>query len=332
MPQDTSSTLVKNLQMHGSVIAPVTQSVQALLNHKRLKGQAPKLTKHEKMLIASEIAARENSHIVCGVDFSRIQIDEVLHQRDSGAQIEFETLGPYLADYVGDNGIITAGNIIPEDMIGLELSKLFRTIFPKGRVVSLIDEYNTISAHNRWASNTQTIKKFSAANKKNITESLISLYKSVGTLQDKAIEGKEYLLLEESSKIASAPILIERLESLGYIQRKGQEITFYNALTENPLHQSFRLRTSQGRWLCEALDASAFLKPINKDITHIVALPQYMKDQQDRVWEMLRLLDIIPHKYHNIFYEPNQNPIYTVCVIEAAFEKRLIGGQLSHQA
>jgi hypothetical protein len=290
------------LQTHGSVIAPVTQSVRVLLNQKRLNGQVPKLTKPEKVQIAAEIAAREDLYARGGTDFSRIQVEEVLWQRDHGAQIEFETIGPYLADYVAYDGIMMAGNIIPEDRIGLELARVFGMIFPNGRLVSLLDEYNTTSAHSRYTGAAQPPKPFSATSIKNLRDSLVALFKAFGALPDRAVENEAYLLLEESSKLASAPLLVDRLDAQGQIRRNGQEILFVNDQAENPLHQSFRLRTAQGRWLCEALDASAFLEP-------------------DRVWEMLRLLNIVPHRYHNIFYEPDRSPTDTARSIEAAFSR-----------
>jgi hypothetical protein len=85
------------------------------------------------------------------------------------------------------------------------------------------------------------------------------------------------------------------------------------------LHRSFYLRTKDGRWLCEALDASTFLKAENRRITHIVVLPEYMKEQQDKVWEILRVLHIAPHKYHNIFYDKTLPAEHIRHAIERAF-------------
>jgi hypothetical protein len=109
-------------------------------------------------------------------------------------------------------------------------------------------------------------------------------------------------MISESSKVPDAQRLVSLLETKGHIQRKGEEIVFVNNLAENPLHHRIHLRNSKGKWLCEALDAATFLKDENLQILHIVALPDYMKNQQDKVWEILRVLGISSHCYYNIFY------------------------------
>ena len=71
----------------------------------------------------------------------------------------------------------------------------------------------------------------------------------------------------------------------------------------------FALRKKDGSWTCEALDASAFLKEENRKITHLIVLPKSFKQQQDRVWEILKELKIArPDTYHNIFYDEKLSP------------------------
>ncbi|MEI8092000.1 MAG: hypothetical protein WCG98_07555 [bacterium] len=75
-----------------------------------------------------------------------------------------------------------------------------------------------------------------------------------------------------------------------YIQEMGKEILFVNPNAENPKYRKITLRKQNGHWMCEALDASSYIKPENLNITHLVILPTNFKEQQDKVWEMLRVL------------------------------------------
>jgi hypothetical protein len=276
---------------------------------KEVLGKSNKLTKAELREVNQEFSRLEAAHIINGLNFSRVQIDELLRAREAGDIIEFETLGPYLADYVSFDGAMSDNNLLTEDRIGLQLAKELHDIFPNGRLVALCDEYNATSAHSNLLKTASDYSEshFSQAQRERFRKSLVALFKSRDVLDDEAIEGKDYLLLNESAKVADAPILVERLENKGYIQRNGDEIIFCNTQAENPLHQSFTLRTKQGRWLCEALDAASFIRPRNLSIVHIVVLPSYMRPQQDRVWEILRVLNIFPSRYHNVFYDPDGN-------------------------
>ena len=63
----------------------------------------------------------------------------------------------------------------------------------------------------------------------------------------------------------------------------------------------------EGRPLCQALDAAGFLGEENKSLLHMVMLRKGMEEQQDRVYTLLRALDIVtPESFHNIFFDDSQ--------------------------
>lgn len=301
----------------GQKIAPLVEYMRQQLASKA--GKNKRLSKTEARLLLGQLATVEEQHIKDGVNFSRIQIGEVLADARGGRLVEFETLGPYLASYAQHGGRMARDNLIPEDAIGLALAVAFHKILPQARLVSLCDEYNGVIWSNTAAHDDTTLQAFDPAVKKVFIESLVRLFKEAGAIDDDAAEGRDYFLIPESSKVKNAPQLVANLEAKGCIQRNAQEIIFVNKAAENPLHHRFHLRTKHGRWLCEALDASAFLHPANRDLTHIVVLPDYMKIQQDKVWEILRVLGIEPSRYHNIFYDKTRPAGNIVTTIQKAF-------------
>lgn len=328
----TSSTINRQTSLytsatnHGLAIAPITHTVRALRRHKLTHKNTTKLAKNEIQQIQSEIHRIESRHTFNGINFSRLQASEIVATYKNGGQIEFETLGPYLADYINYDGVMAYDNLLAEDKIGLELAKVFHELFPKARLVAFCDDYNVISAHTRYTvtdtpeQDSLPLATFSATHRQIFKQSLVTLFKQVGAIEKSAKAGKDYLLVEESNKAKDAEKLVNYLEARGCIRRKGAEIAFFSELTENPLCQTFTLRTKQGRWLCEALDAASFLKPQNTTITHIVVLPDYMRVQQDRVWEILRLIGFLPERYHNIFYDSTYDTLKITESVRTIFE------------
>ena len=293
------------------------------LRTKELQGITPKLSKTERARLAECISQYDALFTRNGVNFSRFNFGALLHHLLAGGTIEFEALGPYLESYRSHGGVMTRDNLLKEDAIGLELAVVFRKFFPKARLISLYDDYNAHSPETGMKSNDSGIGDFPDPLKKAFLESLLGLYRSCGALTDKSVDGVDYLMIPESSKPADAQDLVARLEAKGCISRKGDEIMFVNTQAENPLHHRIHLRNSRGKWLCEALDAATFLKAENLRIFHIVALPDYMKDQQDKVWEMLRMLGISPHLYHNIFYSVDFTPKEVAQTVTDEFNRYL---------
>ncbi|MCX6739765.1 MAG: hypothetical protein NTZ49_00870 [Candidatus Parcubacteria bacterium] len=288
--------------------------------------------------MTDELSAIERMATIEGVNFSKCQIEKIVEAYLGGKLVEFEALSPYLCDYNMATGEIWSDKLIKSDKIGLLVSKTLRKLFPRARLISLYDEYNSSmpdSAHLLGAPTRETIiegqKKdapqltFSDKVKYNFKKSLKSLLRSGGAIRKDDKEGKDYLFVSESSKVKAAEeSLVGELEKKGKILRKGRAVYFVNPEAENPAYREIQLCTANGRWLCEALDASSYLDKQNREITHLVVLPNEFKEQQDKVWEILRTLDILPENYHNIFYDQNVPPETVARVIQEQFEKIFI--------
>jgi len=311
------------IHTYGERIESIVEVSRVQLLTKELQGLAPKLSKTERARLAESISRYDALFTRNGVNFSRFNFGALLRHVLAGGTIEFEALGPYLESYRSHGGVMARDNLLKEDAIGLELAIVFRKFFPKARLISLYDDYNAHSPETGIKSNDSGIGNFSDSLKKVFLDSLLGLYRSNGALTDKSVDGVDYLMIPESSKPADAQDLVARLDAKGCINRKGEEIIFVNTQAENPLHHRIHLRNSKGKWLCEALDAATFLKAENLQILHIVALPDYMKDQQDKVWEMLRMLGISPYLYHNIFYSVNFTPKEVAQTVTNEFNRYL---------
>lgn len=306
-------------ETHGQGMRPIAELASQILQRKRDRNLPAKLSRGEKADILARIAALDTSKQLGSVDFSRCVPSELLRQYKLDRCVEFETIGPYLADYVQDDNQIHVANLTPEDAIGLRLTRCFRQFFPAARLVSLIDDYND---QRTAGADTAAIKRFTPAQITEFRQSLISLLKGYGAISPSAVEGREYLLVSEAAKVADAEKLIATLDTMHVIRRRGQEIIFHNPQPENPLLGEFHLRTKNGKWLCHALDAAAFITQSNMYITHIIVLPSYMKAQQDKVWEILRVLGFDAMRYHNIFYNPGANPDDVVDIISDVFREQ----------
>src|SRR5687768_1557768 len=119
---------------YGGLVTMAIQNVKQSLDY--ANDIHLKLSKKEKVALVEQIEKYEHRSYYKGVNFSRIQIDEVLKQHKSGELIEFETLGPYLINYIDSNGFMTKQNLTPEDAIGLKLARTFRVLFKDSRLVS----------------------------------------------------------------------------------------------------------------------------------------------------------------------------------------------------
>lgn len=292
---------------------------------------------NEEIQYASQEAIRE------GVDFSMCQMDEVMSDYNSGKKVEFESFSPYLQDYNMTTGEIWGDNLTATDEAGIEIAKTLSRLLPKARLISLYDEYNTdiSTAQDAYGGASEyqrdemgRIIKDDKGNplkapqmelsddvKKRFKQDVERVLREKGVLSDDDKEGEKYLFISESEKIIDAEELVKQLEDNGNIKRNGQEIIFINHDAENPSHQEITLRTSNGRWLCEALDASSYIKPENLEITHLVILPREFKEQQDKVWEILRVLGIDSTHYHNIFFDNKGNPQKIAELIQEEIEK-----------
>ena len=309
--------LLSTSEPHHISIVEARKLAQKLFVTKYARGKIVRLTKKEAATIAATIRASEQSKVYGGVNFSRIQIPTVFIQRDEGVPVEFETFCPYLSNYLDMNGNMTIDTLINEDVIGLELARVFRALFPDARLVSLYDDYNGSETARQDGSRADS--SFDPRVTQNFIASLNHLFRSQGVILPSHKVVKDFLLISEAAKVIDAKKLVRKLSMRGYIKREGRAIMFYNIDAENPLYRQFYLRTRQGRWLCEALDAATFLSDRNLLITHIIVLPDYMRPQQDKVWEILRVLGMQPARYHNIFFDPAADPQTIAASVSTAF-------------
>jgi hypothetical protein len=268
-----------------------------------------RLTKSERARLKARQAQHDTVFIHQGVDFSRIQLSALHAQYDSHASLEFEALGPYMTDYGSVKYQLTTSTLTSADQIGLQLNQLFRRTFPRARVVSLYDDYNQTHA----TEDDGTVSaQYATVEREAFRSSLRQLF-----LNENIASGDhDMLLVSESSKVAQAKLLVTELDRFGFIRRQGLEITFVPRNPERLFYDRIVLRTKRGKWLCAALDAAGFLDAQNRRIIHLVALPHFMKEQQDKVWEILRVLGISSERYHNIFYDPLAAPQNVVRVVE----------------
>ena len=304
-----------------------------------VSSEDPKLKERldEELTEASKEARRD------GVDFSLCQMNEVMEDYQSGRKVEFESFSPYLADYGLSTGEIWSDKLTDTDKVGIEVARTLREAFPKARLISLYDEYNTDmpdaadfygSASREERDEQGRIRRDEHGNpidapqiqlsddvKENFKRNIEKLLIEKGVLAETAVDGEEYLFISESEKIREAEILVQQLEANGNIRRDGEAIYFTNPDAENPAYQEIPLRTKSGRWLCEALDASSYIKPENLEITHLVVLPEAFKEQQNKVWEVLRVLGIDNTHYHNIFFDEKQDPEKIVRALEEEISK-----------
>ena len=276
---------------------------------------------HEELEIASKEAVRE------GVDFSRCQMNKFVEDYKQGRRSEFESFSPYLSDYNTATGEVWTDKLAASDETGIAIAKIMRNKFPQARMISLYDEYNTDMPDTADARGVPLQDgpqmEFSLEAKGRFRKDIEELLRKKDVLKEGDVEGKNYLFISESEKIKDAEELVARLEEKGYVRRDGRAIYFYNPSAENPMYQEITLRTKNGRWLCEALDASSYIKRENLGITHLVILPDHFKKQQDKVWEVLRVLGIEPLNYHNIFFNEKEDSEKVARVIRQEIEKWL---------
>lgn len=288
------------------------------------------LSGEEQEDLKKSVYTIEKQTVINGVDFSKIQIPKIFEAIAEGNLIEFETYSPYLNDHNQKTGEIFKEKRAKDEEIGLKTGGWFKEYLSglraNFRVISLSDEYNS-EASEEVDSFGRPVKGKQAEFPKDVRDRFLQEtedeMREAGIIEEDDVVGKDYLIISESSKQESAVELVRQLDEKGLIRRdpKNQEIIFHNPDAENPLYKSIRLRSKTGRWLCEALDASSFLNEENRDIFHIVVLPNGYKEQQNKVWEILRVHGIAPLNYHNIFYDPDQDPEVVRKTIENEFEK-----------
>jgi hypothetical protein len=221
------------------------------------------------------------------------------------------------------------------DEIGLNIMWYLKKVFPNMCAVSLYDEYNLwVSAYgfdwtplnrdsglaqklwNKWQLAVESDvygKEF-----KKFVEFMLRKYWAILPNEQEWVD-KNYVLVSETDKIESAKVLVEKLREKWLIYENWNEIWFKNTIDkcEDPRYLDILLRDASGKRQCAALDASWFLDKRNRDITHLVILPrEIFEEQQDMVWELVRTLWIEPKKYHNIFFDIEDDKVNVESVLE----------------
>ncbi|MGP3958378.1 hypothetical protein ACTWPT_20405 [Nonomuraea sp. 3N208] len=304
--------------LYSERLQPLAEKWRPILQEKLEQGTGSTFSRKQLKSISAEVKTIEADYTENGVDFSLIQVQEIIDALRSGDPVVFviEGFGPYLVDY---GGPITDENAIPADSRGLELTgtvvKSLRERAPEAdiRVASLGDDYNYTSEHHPDG---RPDFPFTDEARSEFWASIIDRLKDVGAVPADAKEGVDFHLFHESQLTQQANELVARLEVAGIIQRNGDRIHFVNPDFTNPLFHKFGLRTPN-KWLCVALDAAhlqALLSEIRAEYTgdpeslriiKIVALPHYMKGQQGQLREILNVLaGEMNIEYHNIFYDP----------------------------
>lgn len=261
--------------------------------------------------MSKELSAAQKMAITDGVNFSYCHMDSLTERYGKGMILEFDCIRPALYNYNFITGAIDKDKLVSIDIIGLEIAKLIKQEFAKSRLISFYDDYSNY--------------EFSELAQNNFKSNILKILIQNGLLNENDTENRDYYLLAESKAVSQAEELVARLENVNgksYVRRDGLSIKFVNEDVENPIYSVIDLRTAEGQWERWALDASTFLAPINNDIVHLVILPyNYFINEQDRVWEILRILGIESENYHNIFYDENLEPEKIVETIRREIHK-----------
>lgn len=327
--QEARSVLLRNPDR-----APTRKKRLEAFDSIRLKMVRKKLTdsrsgtdlgKGEKQELQKRIEEAESSEKINGVDFSKCDFALIWKNYLEGAILEIDTFSPYLSDHDQRNGSFIG--LTKAEEIGLAVGKYLKAIFPKSKTVTLYDDYNNTLPDSTDVfgrpNKSGTMLAFSEEAKSNFLINVRQKLREYRLIGESEKEGQDYYAISESSKIQEAEKFVGLLEEKGLIRRKGQEILFVNSNSEHPFHQTILLRNPEGKWMCEALDASSFINPVNTSRTHLVILPKGFSEQQDKVWEMLRMINIPPDNYHNIFYDESSSPE----IIRATIERKLEEGK-----
>ncbi|MCF6467258.1 hypothetical protein FAF44_02375 [Nonomuraea sp. MG754425] len=312
---------------HQERMQAVATRWRSILEEKLAQGNGSTFSRKQLKSIQAEVAEIEADYLEGGVDFSLIQIQEILDALDSAepAIVVIEGFGPYLVDY---GGAITGENMIPADSRGLRLMAAITTSMrgraPSAdvRVGSLWDEYNDTSEHHPDG---RADLEFTPEMIAEFRASIVDRLKDSGAIPADAREGVDFHLFQESTLTERANELVGLLETAGLIQRNGDRIHLVNPEFTNPLFHKFGLRTPN-KWLCVALDTAqlgALVDEVRTEgqesprIIKIVALPHYMKEEQSQLRELLNVLGgKLNIEYHNIFYDPAGDLVAMAEVIE----------------
>ncbi|MGI5206032.1 hypothetical protein ACQEU6_31225 [Spirillospora sp. CA-108201] len=284
------------------------------LTEKVRKGRVG-LSRGELKVVRGLVQTVENCGRVGILNASRLQPDRVIEAADHGGVILVEAPGLYFVDY---GGRVTSENLLPEDRLGLEfasrLVKALRDDYPDAKVVvvGLYDDYNPYSHSTprgavSWPFDPDRVREF--------RESVPGVLEEAGVISPGA-DRRDHVEFWEADMVSAAHNLIDELTGSGYTIESDGRLDYVNPEVENPEHFRFPLRKENGHLACEVLDLVKVLKSmeilraanLDREMRLVVALPEYFRKQQDRLWELLRIFGVQYYEYHNVFYPEDALP------------------------
>lgn len=299
----------------------------------------------EKLDVGNEATARaveaidngdEQAMLQAGIDTRYIWFDDVVATMINGKPpVEIETMGPYMAAHILEDGSIDVDvKRLPKDeQTGIVMGSIFRQLargVSKTRIVSLLDDFNNFA----------TEHDFSEGQRNSYITAMTEVYMQAGVILPEDNPGKDFLMLRESDQLVKYPGLLERLKESdkGKIVRdESGSLRFMPtddfvqllALESKSRRAEFRkygiLLEQNGRPTCQALDAASFENPINKQFLHLIMLDHSMEAQQDKTYALLRATDVVrQERYHNVFFDSDStSPDLVVYGIAKTLEKHL---------
>jgi hypothetical protein len=263
----------------------------------------------------------ETMHEV-GVDFRYIQFDKVIAALLSGKPpVEIETVGPYLAAHLNkDTGQvdIKMENLPPDEAIGIQMAAVIRRMaegIGRVKVVSLLDEFNNYVSE----------RGFTETEQDTYIAAMGDFFRQAGVILPDDKPGEDFVLLRESDQIKKFGSLKTNLGQSGngevitdedgdtYFKPTEEFIAQLGLKSKNRRRElrenGILLCHSDGIPTCQAMDASSYLNPRNKELLHVVMLDQSMEAQQDKTYTLLRAMGIVgPDTYHNTFFDSQGLP------------------------
>jgi hypothetical protein len=273
--------------------------------------------KIERAIIDNLMSENYEERKSAGLDDNYTQYTDLVKNILVGnKEIEIQTVGPYATLHFDEhkNKIeFDYSKMSLDEIAGLELAKYLKKIFRLSRahmkIVALLDDFN-------FSSNLP-ISQLEYSDKYTYLANVTKVLSDYQIIEPHEKPGIDYILILESEQVSKINELIQRLKiSLnGKVVASKESTRFYPS---DDLIKTLRLSESTNEELkkhgivlikndtptCTALDTCTFLGNQNKFILHLIILPQKFNKQQDKVYSLLRALDITtPNNFHNSFFD-----------------------------
>jgi hypothetical protein len=231
-------------------------------------------------------------------------------------EIEIQTVGPYATLHLDEENMkieFDYSKMSEDEIAGLELAKYLKKIFRLSRahmkIVALLDDFNF--------SDDMPKSQLEYSEKYTYLAHVTRVLSEYQIIEPHEKPGIDYILILESEQVPKIDTLIQKLKiSLnGKVVETKDYTRFYPS---DDLIKTLRLAEStneelkkhgivlvrNGKPTCAALDTCTFLGNQNKYILHLIILPQRFSRQQDKVYTLLRALDMTTaNNFHNTFFD-----------------------------